>query len=68
VKVSKLLTPADVAERLNVCRATVYARIRAGDLPALTLAQFTSRPVYRVDAGELDAWLDAAHVKPTRDE
>jgi excisionase family DNA binding protein len=54
---TKLLTPAEVAERLGVCRATVYTRIREGDLPALTLAQFTSRPVYRIDESELQRWL-----------
>jgi excisionase family DNA binding protein len=62
--VTKLLTPAEVAERLNICRATVYARIRAGELPALTLAQFTSRPVYRIDEHELERWLNDARVQP----
>jgi excisionase family DNA binding protein len=62
--VTKLLTPAEVAERLNVCRATVYAKIRTGSLPALTLAQFTERPVYRIDEAELERWLYDAHVQP----
>lgn len=61
---TKLLTPTEVAERLKLCRATVYTRIRQGEIPALTLAQYTSRPVYRIDEAELERWLSDARVQP----
>jgi excisionase family DNA binding protein len=54
---NKLLTPAEVAERLAVNRVTVYRRIWSGDLPAVTTTAFNKRAVLRIDEVELERWL-----------
>jgi excisionase family DNA binding protein len=59
---NKLLTPAEVAERLGVDRVTVYRRIWSGDLPALKTTAFNKRAVLRVDEAELERWLYGERV------
>ena len=54
---NKLLTPAEVAERLAVNRVTVYRRIWSGDLPAVTTTAFNKRAVLCIDEVELERWL-----------
>jgi excisionase family DNA binding protein len=54
---NRLLTPAEVAERLGVCIDTVYRRINTGDLPALRTSQFNKRVVLRIDELQLERWL-----------
>ncbi len=49
----KLLTPAEVAERLQVTRQTVWRWLREGELPAISLGG-----IYRVDPADLDAFLE----------
>jgi excisionase family DNA binding protein len=56
-RMNRLLTPAQVAERLGVCVDTVYRRINAGDIPALRTTQFNKRAVLRIDERELERWL-----------
>ena len=50
-----LLTIEDVAEFLQVDRASVYRFIRQADLPAVRLG---AHGHYRVDSRELDQWLE----------
>src|SRR5918999_424680 len=52
---TRLLTVEEVAERLNVSRATVYRMVYDGRLPTLQLGGRGS--ALRVDAAELDRWL-----------
>ena len=54
---NRLLTPAQVAERLGVSLDTVYSRISSGDLPALKTTAFNRRAVLRIDEAELERWL-----------
>jgi excisionase family DNA binding protein len=51
---NRLLTPAEVAERLGVCVDTVYRRINSGDLPAFRTTQFNRRAVLRVKEREFE--------------
>ena len=51
----RLLSIAEVAERLGVSRRTVERKIRAGELPALQLGG--PRTPLRVDERELEEWL-----------
>jgi excisionase family DNA binding protein len=53
--VTTLLTPQQVAERLNVSLATVYNRIQDGRLPAVQLGP--KRYALRVPEDELRAWV-----------
>lgn len=48
----RLLTVRDVAERLGVCRATVYAMVERGELPAVRIAS-----AVRVHPADLAAFL-----------
>jgi excisionase family DNA binding protein len=52
---TSLLSVAQVAERLNVSRLTVYRRIWSGQLPALRIGE-RGAPL-RVDETELETWL-----------
>ena len=51
----RLLSIAEVAERLGVSRRTVERKIRGGELPALQLGG--PRTPLRVDERELEEWL-----------
>jgi excisionase family DNA binding protein len=48
----KLLTVREVAARLGVCRATVYAMVERGELPAVRIGS-----VVRVHPADLVAYL-----------
>ncbi len=54
----KLLTPAQVAERLQITERTVYEWIRGGRLPALKLGR-----LWRIRQDELEAFLEGARAK-----
>jgi excisionase family DNA binding protein len=55
-----LLTPADVAERLQIGTKTVLRAIRSGRLRAYRLG---ARGAYRLRAADVEAWLDASEVQ-----
>lgn len=50
----RLLSPAEVARLLGVCRATAYRRIHSGELRAVRLGQ--DGPL-RVRSDVLEMWL-----------
>ncbi len=52
----RLLTVAEVAERLGLSPMSVYRRVWAGEIPALKLGS-TRRAALRIQEDELDAWL-----------
>jgi excisionase family DNA binding protein len=58
----RLLTVGEVALRLRQSPRSVRDKIAAGDLPALKIGRGPRAPI-RIDAGELDAWLVARHLK-----
>jgi excisionase family DNA binding protein len=51
----RLLSVAEVAERLGVSRRTVQRKIRDGTIPSYQLGG--KRTAVRVDAFELEEWL-----------
>ncbi len=54
----KLLTVAQAAERLGVCRATIYNMFTSGDLPYVQV-----RPrIRRVDPLDLQAYIERMKV------
>jgi len=54
----KLLTPAQVAERLQITERTVYEWIRGDRLPALKIGR-----LWRIRQDELEAFLEGARAK-----
>ena len=54
----KLLTPEQVAERLQVTERTVYGWLRRGKLPALKLGR-----LWRVRPEDLEGFLESARTK-----
>lgn len=52
-----VLTPPQVAKQLGVDPATVISWIRSGQLKASNLGKGDQRPRYRVQPGDLDAFL-----------
>ena len=54
----KLLTPAQVAERLQITERTVYEWIRGGKLPALKLGR-----LWRIWPEDLEAFLEGARAR-----
>jgi excisionase family DNA binding protein len=60
----ELLSRAEVAERLGVTRQTVYRKIHSGQMPALRLGGELG-PL-RVDAAELERWLEENAVRGER--
>ena len=60
----RLLTVQEVAARLGVSEKTVRRRIADGLLPAVQLGHY--RHALRVDAAELDDWLETRRT--TKDE
>lgn len=52
----RLLTPNDVAERLNVSVAQVYTLLRGNELPGLKIGR---RGVWRIDPGQLSDYVDS---------
>lgn len=61
VRERRLLTVNETAERLRTSRPTVYRRISRGQLPALRIGD---RGPLRVDADELECWLDNQRTTP----
>jgi len=60
-----LLTPADVAARLNLKKLDgVYALIHGGQLIATNVAAGSGRPTWRIAAEALDAFLAARRAVP----
>ena len=55
----KLLTPEQVAERLQVTERTVYGWLRRGSLPALKLGR-----LWRVRPADLEHFLERARRTP----
>ena len=55
----KLLTPEQVAERLQVTERTVYGWLRRGKLPALKLGR-----LWRIRPEDLEAFLENARKMP----
>lgn len=51
----RLLTPNEVAERLNVSVAQVYTLLRDSVLPGLKIGK---RGVWRVDPGQLEEYVE----------
>lgn len=47
-----MLTVAQIAERLGLCKMTIYRRIKAGELPAVRVGRS-----YRVDEAQFRAYL-----------
>ena len=54
----KLLTPEQVAERLQVTERTVYGWLRRGNLPALKLGR-----LWRIRPEDLEGFLESARTK-----
>jgi len=55
---SNVLTVAEVADRLRVSELTVYRLVHAGEIPA-----FKVRSLWRVDAGDLDNYIQMQKAK-----
>ena len=56
----ELLTTREVAERCRVRPSTVLDWIKAKELPAINVATGKRKlPLYRVEADDLRAWVDA---------
>lgn len=53
---TRLLTVAEVAERLQLHPGTVYRLVESGQLPAIKLGSGRMAPI-RIDPRELDEWL-----------
>ncbi|NNM44602.1 helix-turn-helix domain-containing protein [Knoellia koreensis] len=53
----QLLTPAQVAERLQVHPETAALWMRTGPLPARNLSSGKRRACWRISEAELDAWV-----------
>lgn len=51
-----LLTPNEVAERLNISVAQVYTLLRSSELPGLKIGK---RGVWRVEPGQLEEYVEA---------
>lgn len=52
----RLLTPTEVAERLNVAVAQVYTLLRGNELPGLKIGK---RGVWRIDPSQLDEYVES---------
>ena len=59
----RLLTPADVAERCQICTKSVLRAIHRGQLRAYRLGE---RGAYRLRESDVDAWLELSIVAPQR--
>lgn len=58
----QLLTPAQVAERLQIHPETAALWMRTGHLPARNLSAGKRRACWRISEAELERWL---HGRPT---
>jgi len=57
---SRFLTLADVTEVLNISAVQAYALVRSGQLPAIQLG---GRSVWRVEATELEAYIERMYAQ-----
>lgn len=55
-RTAKLMTVAEVAQRLQVSLWTAYRKVESGEIPAVRLGTGKRSPI-RVDERELDEWL-----------
>jgi excisionase family DNA binding protein len=58
------LTVTEVCRILGVSDRTVRNMIVAGKLPAINVGSGPERPVYRIPADELAAWVEKRRVAP----
>ena len=56
----RFLTLADVTEVLNISAPQAYALVRSGELPAI---QIGGRGVWRVEASELEAYIQRMYTQ-----
>lgn len=56
-----LLRPSEAADAIGVGRATVYALIRRGELPAVRIGESV-----RIPAEELKKWVEGKRQAPDR--
>jgi excisionase family DNA binding protein len=56
----RFLTLADVEEMLSISARQAYALVRSGELPAI---QVGGRGVWRVEASELEAYIERQYAK-----
>ena len=56
------LTVAQAAERLQVCKKTIFRRIQDGSIPAHSLSSKT----LRIDEKDLEAYMDAHRKEVTK--
>ncbi len=56
----RFLTLADVEEMLSISTRQAYALVRSGELPAI---QVGGRGVWRVEASELEAYIERQYAK-----
>ncbi len=56
----RFLTLADVTEVLNISSPQAYALVRSGELPAI---QIGGRGVWRVEASELEAYIQRMYAQ-----
>lgn len=56
----KFLKMADIAERLNVSRSTVYRLIKSGELPAIRIGKN-----FRVRPSDLEVYITGARAANT---
>ncbi|HEY3436155.1 MAG TPA: helix-turn-helix domain-containing protein [Actinotalea sp.] len=57
---ARFLTLADVTEVLNISAPQAYALVRSGELPAI---QIGGRGVWRVEASELEAYIQRMYAQ-----
>jgi excisionase family DNA binding protein len=55
-----LMRVKEVAHELGQHPATIYRKVHDGSLPAVRLG--AGRAAIRIDADELEAWLEARHL------
>lgn len=62
-----LLTPADVALLLGISRRSAYDLLSSGAFPVLRVTLGTKRPAIRVDARDLQLWIDRQRAEQQAD-
>lgn len=54
-----LLKPAEAAEKMGICRANIYAMVKSGEIPHVTIGSRVFIPVR-----QLEEWIEA-HTERT---
>mgnify|MGYP000010418435 CR=1 FL=1 len=62
--VSRPYSVDEAARRIGISRQTLYALIRAGKFPALTIPGTTGKPMYRVLQSDLEQYASGCRVVP----